>query len=169
MPEQMQEVLFEEEQSFRQGWVWALVSGMLVVLVVPLVLVVSGVPVKEGSSILAGVMGLLIGIGVLIGTAALIYTMKLTVRLDDTGMHVRFWPFVNRDIRLDDIARWEARTYRPLLEYGGWGIRCGWSGMAYNVSGNQGVQLEFSNGKRLLLGSKRPDELAAAITLAKQR
>ena len=40
--------------------------------------------------------------------------------------------------------------------------------MAYNVSGNRGVQPVFSNGKRLLIGSQRPDELAAAISQAKQ-
>jgi hypothetical protein len=104
---------------------------------------------------------------VVIGAAVLMYTMKLSVRLDDHGLHVRFFPLVKRDIPLEEIARWETRTYRPLLEYGGWGIRCGWKGMAYNVSGNRGVQLEFSNGKRLLIGSKRPEELAAAISQAK--
>jgi hypothetical protein len=41
--------------------------------------------------------------------------------------------------------------------------------MAYNVSGNRGVQLEFSNGKRLLIGSQRPEDLAAAISRAKQQ
>jgi hypothetical protein len=30
------------------------------------------------------------------------------------------------------------------------------------------VQLELTNGKRLLIGSRRPEELAAAISQAKQ-
>ena len=41
-------------------------------------------------------------------------------------------------------------------------------GKAYNVSGNEGVQLELTNGKRILIGSQRADELADAIKRAKQ-
>ena len=95
------------------------------------------------------------------------YVLRLSVRLDAEGLHIRFFPLVNRHIPLDQITRWEARTYRPILEYGGWGIRCGWKGMAYNVSGNQGVQLELANGKRILIGSQRAEELAKAIGEAK--
>jgi hypothetical protein len=40
------------------------------------------------------------------------------------------------------------------MEYGGWGIKYGKMGKAYNVSGNRGVQLEFTDGKRLLIGSQ---------------
>ncbi|NVL91956.1 MAG: hypothetical protein HWN71_02845 [Desulfobacterales bacterium] len=54
-------------------------------------------------------------------------------------------------------------TYNPLKDYGGWGIRYGRGGRAYNVSGNRGVYLELSNGKSLLIGSLQPEELARAI------
>ncbi|MHC4338483.1 MAG: hypothetical protein ACYSTG_11155 [Planctomycetota bacterium] len=59
-----------------------------------------------------------------------------------------------------------ARTYKPIREYGGWGIRYSFRkgiGRAYNMSGNKGVQLVFKNGKKLLIGSQKPDELAQAI------
>ena len=46
---------------------------------------------------------------------------------------------------------------------GGWGFRWGSSGRAYNLRGNRGVQLTLADGGRLLLGSQRADELAAAI------
>ncbi|MHC4643443.1 MAG: hypothetical protein ACYS32_17515, partial [Planctomycetota bacterium] len=64
-----------------------------------------------------------------------------------------------------DLAEHYPRTYKPILEYGGWGIRCSFTGKgkAYNVSGNKGVQLVFTNGKKLLIGSQQPDDLAAAI------
>jgi hypothetical protein len=39
--------------------------------------------------------------------------------------------------------------------------------MAYNVSGKEGVQLELANGKRILIGSQRAEELARAIGEAK--
>jgi hypothetical protein len=56
--------------------------------------------------------------------------------------------------------------YSSLRDYGGWGIRYGSKGKAYNVSGSRGVRLELSNGKRLLIGSQRPEELSEAVAAA---
>jgi TATA-box binding protein (TBP) (component of TFIID and TFIIIB) len=36
-------------------------------------------------------------------------------------------------------------------------------GKAYNVSGNQGVQLFFTNGKKLLIGTQKPEEITAIL------
>jgi hypothetical protein len=58
MSAQSHEILFEEEQGFRQRWVWALMGATLVMLVVPLGLVLFGAPVKAGSDVLPGVLGL---------------------------------------------------------------------------------------------------------------
>lgn len=58
----------------------------------------------------------------------------------------------------------QARTYRPLREYGGWGIRWGGKGrMAYNVSGSEGVEVELLDGRTVMVGSRRPDELADTL------
>ena len=50
-------------------------------------------------------------------------------------------------------------------DYSGLGIRHGRKGKAYNVSGNRGVQLGLSNGKQLMIGTQRPEELAEALSL----
>jgi hypothetical protein len=78
---------------------------------------------------------------------------------------VRFFPFHRNFKRFafEDFGEYYAREYRPLLEYGGWGIRCGKNGKAYNVSGKKGLQIIFKNGKKLLIGSQNPEELVAAI------
>ena len=61
------------------------------------------------------------------------------------------------------MSQYQTRQYKPIREYGGWGIRYGRGGKAYNVSGNKAVQLVLKNGKRLLIGSQRPDKLVEAI------
>ena len=66
-------------------------------------------------------------------------------------------------IAFDDISLIYPRTYQPLGEFGGYGIRWGKYGRAYNVSGNRGVQLEFSNGRKLLIGSQHAEELTTAL------
>src|SRR5260370_10385317 len=94
---------------------------------------------------------------------AVLLFLELHVTVQDVGVRIRMLPFANRTIAPAQIARWEARTYRPIREYGGWGVRFGPRGRAYNVSGNRGVEITLANGKRVLIGSQRSDDLAAAI------
>ncbi|PYQ45814.1 MAG: hypothetical protein DMF77_03100 [Acidobacteria bacterium] len=94
---------------------------------------------------------------------AVLLFLELHVTVQHAGVRIRMLPFANRTIAPAQIARWEARTYRPIREYGGWGVRFGPRGRAYNVSGNRGVEITLANGKRVLIGSQRSDDLAAAI------
>ena len=165
---------FEEEQRFRQPWIWAILLPILVVL-----LVVFGYgliqqlvlkepfgdnPASDTALIIAAVTVFVLGGGSML----LLYKMKLVTKLDSNCLHILFFPLRRRDIPLSDIAHWEARTYNPIRDYGGWGIRVGRGGWAYNVSGNRGVQLQLTNGKKLLIGSQRSEELCAAIATAKK-
>lgn len=152
-------VYFREEQRFTQWWLWALYGGMLLAVAVVLVL-----DLRRGSGVTAlGAIIVIYVVALMAGTFALLFWMRLTVEVRDDGIHVRFPPFVRRVIAYGEIASYEPRTYRPLREFGGWGLRWGLGGQAYNVKGNKGVQLVFVNGKRLLIGSQRAEELAAAI------
>ena len=97
--------------------------------------------------------------------AILFLTLKLETEVRSDGLYVRFFPFHihYKEFTAEDLTECCPRTYRPILEYGGWGIRFGKKGKAYNVKGNKGVQLILKNQKRLLIGSQKPDELARAI------
>ena len=55
------------------------------------------------------------------------------------------------------------REYSPVAEYGGWGIRYGKSGSAYNMRGNRGIQLELKNGKEFLIGTQQPEPFMQAV------
>lgn len=126
-----------------------------------------------GVAALAGCVGLAfvpgpgrwIGLAVLGGVGFLLLFGHLRTEIRDDGLHVQMFPLTRRHrFGWNEIRSCAARTYRPILEYGGWGVRWGRSGKAYNVRGNRGVQLELANGRRLLIGSQRADELAAAIS-----
>ncbi len=145
---------FREVQRFRQWWVWAILLGSLGVAVGG-----TGYEVYRQEVPLTS---LLVMLAVAAGMILLFVVLELVIEVRSDVLYVRFWP-VRKQIPYDEITRCEARTYRPILEYGGWGIRWGWKGWAYNVSGKEGVQLELKSGRRLLLGSQRPGELAAAI------
>src|SRR5439155_20947166 len=90
--------------------------------------------------------------------------LELVTEVRDDVLEIRFRGlFVRRAIPLAEIRHFEARTYRPIREYGGWGVRRGAAGMAYNVSGKRGVELWLADGKSPLIGSQRPEELALAL------
>jgi hypothetical protein len=101
-----------------------------------------------------------------IAVALLFWVLKLETEVRSDGLYIRFFPahIHFKRFRVEDLSECYARKYKPLLEYGGWGIRCSLrKGKAYNVSGNKGVQLVFISGKQLLIGSQRAEELEEAI------
>lgn len=93
----------------------------------------------------------------------LFLTLKMRTRVDGGGVHIRTLYVVRRSIPFAEIESAEAVVYRPLRDYGGWGLRVGRKGKAYNMRGSRGVQLRLKNGGAVLIGSQRPDELARII------
>ena len=74
-----------------------------------------------------------------------------------------FLTLYRKRLSLREITTAEAATYSPIAEYGGWGIR-GWGrNIALNARGNRGVRLTLRDGRRVLVGSQQPEELAEAL------
>ncbi|MCS6844042.1 MAG: DUF6141 family protein [Caldilineales bacterium] len=160
--------LYREEQRFRSLWLWLLV--LLVVALnwwIFLQQIVLGKPAgnRPGPDWLVWVIWLLFGVGLPI----FFYRLALVVEVHDDAVHVRFAPLVNRRIPAEEIQDVEATTYRPVREYGGWGVRgVSRRNVAYNVSGNRGVRLTLRDGSRVLIGSQQPEALATAIAATKK-
>ena len=74
------------------------------------------------------------------------------------------WP--KRRIPISEVRKAVATKYRPFLDYGGYGVRLGFRGWAFNVSGDEGVLVETNDGSRLMIGSQRPKGLEKAIARA---
>ena len=93
------------------------------------------------------------------------YKLKTQVRQD--GIYAQFSPyhFSFRRYAWDTIAHAFIREYSAVSEYKGWGSRLGvmGSGRAFTVSGNVGLQLLFTNGEKLLIGTQKPEELQPVL------
>jgi Family of unknown function (DUF6141) len=155
--------VYKEEQRFRQWWIWAIVIAPATLAWLAFIAqIIRGKPVGQNPAPdwLVWVIWLLIGIGL----PLLFGRMALVLEVTPERVLVRYRPFTRRAIALADIERVEERTYNAIKEYGGWGVK-GWSKekMAYNVRGDRGVELTLKDGRRVMLGSQRADELAAAI------
>ena len=168
---QQDNVLFREVQRFRQPWLWAIMLGCTL----PIIAYFGYGMVKQlilhqewtgsGKSDAELLIGGTIAIVVTLITLSLFGFLRLITEVRSDGLYVRFFPFhfSFKRIPLEDVETFEAVTYRPLLQYGGWGIRFTRGGKTYNVSGNRGVRLNFTNGRHLLIGSHKANELTQAI------
>ena len=164
--------LFEEVQKFRQPWVMLLVFGVGLFTIG-----LFGYGLYEqlylgrpwGDQPMSDT-GLLVFsafiVALMLLLMVLVVRMTLTVQVQGSGHYIRYWPVIRRFIPWDRIDFYEAVTYHPILEYGGWGIRGFRGNMAYNVSGNQGVRLLIADQRKLLIGSQQPERLAEAIRMA---
>jgi len=158
---------FHEKQRFNQWWIWLLISGLLLTSYYTCIQeVVYGQSVdSDGPSGTAAFLPPVIMTIILL----LFLLLRLETRIDQEGVHVRFFP-IHRTWRTypwTHIAHVEVRAYRPLLEYGGWGLRGIGSNRALNVAGKIGIQLVFASGDKLLIGTQRGGE--AKIVIAKYR
>ena len=170
MNQQSDYATFREEQNFRRvWWVMLLVIGLAAMMWWGFYQqIILGEPWGDnpGPDWFMWLFLLLFGIGL----PAFFWWLKLMVEVRTDHVQIHYWPLAKLTIPFSDIERIQARTYSPMKEYGGWGIRRGWSSkkMAYNVSGNQGVELFLKDGRRVMIGSQKAQELAMAIEMQMQ-
>ncbi len=160
------DIIYREEQKFALWLRWMVYISMSLAVLLTVFALKIEYTTRGSEEIYEILLAIIVGIGVPITLAVLFILLKLETEVRSDGIYVRYLPFHIQFKRLapEDLSEYYARRYRPIQEYGGWGIRCSFrSGKAYNVSGNQGVQLVFKNGKRLLIGSQRTYELETAI------
>ena len=159
------EILFTESQKFEQPWIWIIllgVNGLLIFAIIKLVF--DGQ--QFGNNSLNNFV-LITAFVITMSLTVLIFSLRLDTHLRKDGVYVQFFPFHQtfRYFPWDKIEKSYIRQYNPITEYGGWGLRTGLfgKGKAFNVSGNKGLQLEFTNKEKLLIGTNKPAELNEAL------
>jgi hypothetical protein len=145
----MMQYIFEENQKFTQWWLWVILLSFPIIALGPF---------DENT---VNIYHVLIGLFI----PFLFYLFELRLKVNVEGLHYQFFPFhfKSHTIKLEDIESIKAMEYSPLKEYGGWGIKYGFKGKAYNVSGNKGVKIYLKNGLNIMFGSQKHKELAKAL------
>jgi hypothetical protein len=158
------EIIFREEQRFELKIVLPLIF-LTLLMVVGSVKAVVGLNQSSHGNPLVILLLIIVGIilPILVSVLFALLTLETEVRSD--GLYVRFFPLHINYKRFgpENLERYHARVYKPIGEYGGWGIRWGKKGKAYNVKGNKSVQLILKNGEKLLIGSQKPYDLIEAM------
>lgn len=162
-----EKILFSETQKFNQWWLWVVLIGFCAFFLLGtykqlfLGITFGDNPMSNNGLVITNVF---------FAVFVLIFLMlKLETQIQANGIYVRFFPFhfTFKFYAFDVLEKVYVRKYSPLWEYGGWGLRYGMfgKGKAFNVSGDQGLQLEFKDGSRLLIGTQKPTEIADVLSL----
>ncbi|CAN1492896.1 hypothetical protein MCERE19_00252 [Spirosomataceae bacterium] len=95
----------------------------------------------------------------------LFWNVRLETVITAEGLYAKLFPLhlKFKFISWDEVSVVYIRQYRPLAEFGGWGLRYGFGGKAYNIKGNMGLQLNFKDSSNLLIGTQRPEELRVIL------
>jgi hypothetical protein len=167
----MKKVLFKEEQRFNQWWLWLIIISATLISTIPFMI---GIYTQEvlgkpwgnnpGSTGLL-VFVLVLDLVIMLGIIWLFLKMSLQVEISEEGLHFKFPPLLVKwkIIAKDEIESFTVRTYRPVSEFGGWGIKGSSRKMAYNMSGNIGLELVLKNGRKVLFGTQKSQAIKYAM------
>jgi hypothetical protein len=158
------DILFREKQKFA-AWVHIINYTIFVFVIMTMYITYKTEAAKGNSFDKGDIFPLIIGTGLPVVLEILFVFLKLETEVRNDGLYVRLFPLHIQFKKLtpQDISEAYARKYKPIAEYGGWGIKGTLKNKVYNTQGNEGVQLVFKNGKKLLIGSQKPKELENAI------
>jgi hypothetical protein len=148
--------MYNETQRFTQWWLWLILIGVWSSMVYSIITA----PPQTNAAVFVS-----FGIGILL--PVLFWQMRLITRITEEGIYVRFIPFHFKEkfFPWETITASYVRTYSPLKEYGGWGIKYGFNGqgLVYNVAGNVGLQLQFKEGEAILIGTQKGEEIKQVL------
>lgn len=160
--------IYREEQNFA-WWIYALLCGMGAMSWVGLSLARGAFPNHAVAIHNASIEFSLLAAGFGLPLLLTVGVLRMTTEVTPTEVRVWFgWlPTFRQALSLANVQRVEVVRYRPIADYGGWGLRKGRDGeRVYNARGDRGVRLYLADGTKLLIGSQRPEELAATIEKA---
>jgi len=158
---------FTETQKFNQPWIWIGIAAIGLTMTTVFEFGIyqqlfrgkpfGNNPMSDNGLIISYLLIVLLITGLIL----LFRFACLSTEIDENGIDYRFFPFhlKHKKITWSEIEKMEVITYKPIRDYGGWGIRYNRTGKAYNVSGDKGLQLYLKNGKRILIGTQRDAEL----------
>lgn len=159
----MQISSYQEEQRLSLWWLWILLAPVVIMSwtgFVQQIILSRPFGNNPAPDWAVGLIVAFYGIGL----PVLLLTTRLRIQVQNGVLRIHYFPFWAEKIDLHKVRSVEVSEFRPLRDWGGWGIR--WSpgrGWCYTIGGNRGVQLILTDGRKRLIGSARPEELLAAI------
>ncbi len=162
--------VFYEEQKFNQSLVYI---GLSISLIVVIFSILSEWK-KNIDNSLGDYIAAFIGLFILLIVIIIFLVLKLQTKIDENGIKYKFYPFQvsYKNIVWSNISECYIRNYSPISEYGGWGVKGGFSkqtGKAYTTKGSIGLQLKLKDGKKILIGTQKKEEIKRVLETYKHK
>lgn len=147
------------ERTWAPVWAWVLIWGACLAAAGATIYAAGRDPMS--TTVLVVTLGAVLLFPLLM--SALFLCLDVEVRADH--LFIAFGPvhLVRKRIRYRDMESVEAVTYRPIREFGGWGIRPTGGKTAWTIRGNRAVRVVLRSGKQIYVGSRFPQRLASRI------
>ena len=171
-------VLFKEEQRYKKPRIKYIMTAVVVILLLDVTFMVRQLLSSNPDSAAGGnektalLIATLVLIAVTAGFVVIFSRLKMITTVTEGGIQVLYPPILRKGkfIAGGDIERFEVRQYNPLIEFGGWGIKTRGRplrrrrfGIALTAYGRSGLQLYLRDGKKLLIGTQRPEPFRHAV------
>ena len=151
-------ISFFESHSYRKPWLYLPLTAINIFLAYEAILTLQK---EHYDSFFVHIFLMILGLSLFF------MSLEIRTRIDESGIRVMFFPFhwFYKKHSWEDIEKCYARTSSPILEFGGWGLRFSFSGYgkAYTLYGSEGVQIDFKNGKKLFIGSRKAKEIQTVL------
>ena len=147
------------ERTWAPAWVWILVWGAC------LAVAAATIYSADRGTLSTTATALTLGAVVLFPLLMTLCFLRFDVEARADHLFIAFGPLhlVRKRVRYGDMESVEAVTYRPIREFGGWGIRPTGRKTAWAIRGNQAVRVVLRSGKQVYVGSRFPRRLAGRI------
>lgn len=135
-------IIIKEIQRMSQKWLWLLLISINIFFLYNLI--------SSSNFEIINLFSVL----VLLSVTYFFYRIKLIYSITEKSIIINFAPFLKKTIQINDIVGISIIKYRPLKDYGGWGIRIKNNITAYTIGGNTGILISLKNKEQILIGSK---------------
>lgn len=102
---------------------------------------------------------------VLVALAVLVLGARAVVTVGD-GVRLVLWPFMRKRLAFEDIVSARVTRVRPMADFLGYGYRVRPGRRALVMRGGDAVEFETRSGRRYVVGTRRAEELRAALVAA---
>lgn len=137
---------------------------LILMLEIPTLVIVSVVVLSSESDKQEGTFALIAVFSIMALVMALLFNIKLETRIDEKGIHYIYFQFFNwRTIEKSQIREASIKSFSPLTDHGGWGIKGNRTIKAFTVIGDAGLMIDLGEKKKVLIGTQKPKELSEFI------
>ncbi len=149
---------FKETQKYNQWWFWLFLFTLCLIPVSAIYQqLIMGEPFGEHPLSDSGIIVLSAGVFILV---MVFFFIRLDIQIDSHGIQVKFFPFMRKKIKWDQIKSTKIINYKSITS----GIRFSLKyGTIYRISGKKGLFLELKNGNKLLIGTQSSDRIKEVL------